>query len=193
MKDLWRNSLWRTIIRLQMKRHGKEPCIVWFLETVQNHNYRPILIEGILEASYPSSTTLLVLSVMPTLIFQVNRRSTNPVLREIVCVLTVIFSAFMVIGRLVAGAIDLLYFLLIVLLLYTKINRTLYFIRKLVFVYRNNGVQLDGLLGIISLINSNWTNRDYSYTVKDYKSMQNDNDILYAVKRSNGTVLGIDR
>lgn len=151
------------------------------------------MIEGILEASYPSSTTLLVLSVMPTLIFQVNRRSTNPVLREIVCVLTVIFSAFMVIGRLVAGAIDLLYFLLIVLLLYTKINRTLYFIRKLVFVYRNNGVQLDGLLGIISLINSNWTNRDYSYTVKDYKSMQNDNDILYAVKRSNGTVLGIDR
>ena len=105
--------------------------------------------------------------------------------------LTVIFSAFMVIGRLVAGAIDLLYFLLIVLLLYTKINRTLYFIRKLVFVYRNNGVQLDGLLGIISLINSNWTNRDYSYTVKDYKSMQNDNDILYAVKRSNGTGISV--
>lgn len=66
-------------------------------------NYRPILIEGMLEASYPSSTTLLVFSVMPTLIFQVNRRSTNPVLREIVCVLTVIFSAFMVIGRLAAG------------------------------------------------------------------------------------------
>ena len=66
-------------------------------------NYRPILIEGMLEASYPSSTTLLVLSVMPTLIFQVNRRSTNPVFREAVCVLTVIFSAFMVIGRLVAG------------------------------------------------------------------------------------------
>ena len=66
-------------------------------------NYRPILIEGMLEASYPSSTTLLVLSVMPTLIFQVKRRSTNPFLRETVCVLTVIFSAFMVIGRLVAG------------------------------------------------------------------------------------------
>lgn len=37
-------------------------------------NYRPILIEGVMEASYPSSTTLLVLSVMPTLIFQANRR-----------------------------------------------------------------------------------------------------------------------
>ena len=38
-------------------------------------NYRPILIEGFLEASYPSSTTLLVLCVMPTCIEQVNRRS----------------------------------------------------------------------------------------------------------------------
>ena len=36
-------------------------------------NYRPILIEGRMEASYPSSTTLLVLSVMPTLIFQAKR------------------------------------------------------------------------------------------------------------------------
>ena len=32
-------------------------------------NYRPILIEGFMEASYPSSTTLLVLSAMPTLIY----------------------------------------------------------------------------------------------------------------------------
>ena len=32
-------------------------------------NYRPVLIEERLEASYPSSTTLLVLSVMPTLMF----------------------------------------------------------------------------------------------------------------------------
>lgn len=66
-------------------------------------NYRPILIEGILEASYPSSTTLLVLSVMPTLIFQVNRRAANPVVKRAVCTLTVFFSAFMVIGRLIAG------------------------------------------------------------------------------------------
>lgn len=40
-------------------------------------NYRPILIEEILEASYPSSTTLLVLSVMPTLVLQANRRIEN--------------------------------------------------------------------------------------------------------------------
>ncbi len=66
-------------------------------------NYRPILIEGILEAFYPSSTTLLVLSVMPTMIFQVNRRVTNLTVKRIVCALASAFSAFMVIGRLIAG------------------------------------------------------------------------------------------
>ena len=66
-------------------------------------NYRPILIDGMLEASYPSSTTLLVLSVMPTLVYQVNRRSTNLLLRRFVCVMSIIFSTFMAIGRLVAG------------------------------------------------------------------------------------------
>ena len=66
-------------------------------------NYRPILIEGILEASYPSSTTLLVLSVMPTLVLQANRRIENRYLKRIIYAFTSVFSAFMVIGRLVSG------------------------------------------------------------------------------------------
>lgn len=66
-------------------------------------NYRPILIEGVMEASYPSSTTLLVLSVMPTLVFQVNRRVENHIMRRGVSILTTSFSAFMVVGRLIAG------------------------------------------------------------------------------------------
>ncbi len=66
-------------------------------------NYRPILIDGAMEASYPSSTTLLVLSVMPTLLFQVNRRAKSQTIRRITAALVVLFSAFMVIGRLVAG------------------------------------------------------------------------------------------
>ncbi len=66
-------------------------------------NYRPILIEGVLEASYPSSTTLLVLSVIPTLIFQVNRRSRSAAARNIVTAAAILFAAFMVIGRIVAG------------------------------------------------------------------------------------------
>lgn len=66
-------------------------------------NYRPILIEGRMEASYPSSTTLLVLSVMPTLIFQMNRRVKNMILKKMILVLTIVFSVFMVIGRLISG------------------------------------------------------------------------------------------
>lgn len=66
-------------------------------------NYRPVLIEGILEASYPSSTTLLVLSVMPTLHFQAERRLKNSKLRHCIKVLTVLFSVFMVVGRLLSG------------------------------------------------------------------------------------------
>ena len=66
-------------------------------------NYRPILIEGIMEVSYPSSTTLLVLSVMPTLIFQVNRRLEHTIVKKVICILTIGFSIFMVVGRLVSG------------------------------------------------------------------------------------------
>ncbi len=66
-------------------------------------NYRPVLIEGVLEASYPSSTTLLVLCVMPTAVMQLNRRVKNCRLRKLlICSLTV-FSAFMVVGRVLSG------------------------------------------------------------------------------------------
>ncbi len=66
-------------------------------------NYRPILIDEAMEASYPSSTTLLVLSVMPTLLFQVNRRAKSQTVRRITAAFVILFSAFMVIGRLAAG------------------------------------------------------------------------------------------
>jgi len=66
-------------------------------------NYRPILIDGAMEASYPSSTTLLVLSVMPTLWFQTERRIGKPSVRNVLIAFSVLFSAFMVIGRLTAG------------------------------------------------------------------------------------------
>ena len=66
-------------------------------------NYRPVLIEGRMEASYPSSTTLLVLSVMPTLLFQVRRRSRREPIRRVAAAFVALFSAFMVAGRLAAG------------------------------------------------------------------------------------------
>ena len=66
-------------------------------------NCRPILIDGRLEASYPSSTTLLVLSVMPTLKLQIDRRSKSAAVRTLAGASIRLFSAFMVIGRLISG------------------------------------------------------------------------------------------
>lgn len=66
-------------------------------------NYRPVLIEGNLEASYPSSTTLLVLCIMPTAMMQLNTRIRNNTTKKVILSLLVIFTAFMVIGRLISG------------------------------------------------------------------------------------------
>ena len=65
-------------------------------------NYRPVLINNNMEGSYPSSTTLLVLSVMPTLGFQLKRRIKNNKIKAI-NVMIILFSVFMVTGRLVSG------------------------------------------------------------------------------------------
>ena len=66
-------------------------------------NYRPILIEGVLEVSYPSSTTMLVMTVMPTAALQLKSRIQNPALRRSVVIAIIAFTAFMVMGRLVSG------------------------------------------------------------------------------------------
>ena len=66
-------------------------------------NYRPILIGGFLETSYPSSTTLLVLCVMPTLTEQMNRRVGHTIIKRFTEVFVICFSAFMVLGRLISG------------------------------------------------------------------------------------------
>lgn len=66
-------------------------------------NYRPVLIEGILEASYPSSTTLLTLCVMPTAAMQLRARIKNGILRRIVVCAIMGFTAFMLIARACSG------------------------------------------------------------------------------------------
>lgn len=76
---------------------------VFFLFEVFVVNYRPVLIEGQLEASYPSSTTMLVMCVMPTAMMQLHTRIKNSALRiSTLCMITA-FTAFMVIGRLISG------------------------------------------------------------------------------------------
>ena len=66
-------------------------------------NYRPTLIYGYLEVSYPSSTTLLVLCVMPTTLWQLRRRMRHSVVKRIISAVIVLFMVFMVGGRLLAG------------------------------------------------------------------------------------------
>lgn len=73
-----------------------------FFETVVV-NYRPILIEGHLEASYPSSTTVLVLCVMPTAVMQLNVRIKNGVFKRCAATVITAFMVFMVVGRTVSG------------------------------------------------------------------------------------------
>ena len=66
-------------------------------------NYRPVLIQGYLEASYPSSTTLLVLCVMPTAMLQLRSRIKNERWRRSLLALISVFILFMVVGRLISG------------------------------------------------------------------------------------------
>lgn len=66
-------------------------------------NARPVLIDGRLEASYPSSTTMLVLCVMPTAMMQLRARIRNTKVRTIVLTILAVFTACMVVGRLIAG------------------------------------------------------------------------------------------
>lgn len=66
-------------------------------------NYRPVLIDGVLEASYPSSTTLLTLCVMPTAAMQTRARIKNTLLRRITLSAIWIFTAFMLTARIFSG------------------------------------------------------------------------------------------
>lgn len=66
-------------------------------------NYRPVLIEGVLEASYPSSTTLLTLCVMPAAMLQWKERIKDKRVRTWILGVSAGFTLFMLGGRLVSG------------------------------------------------------------------------------------------
>lgn len=66
-------------------------------------NFRPVLIEGILEASYPSSTTMLTICVMSTAEMQMKLRIRNKKLRNASVILSHSFTLFIVAGRIISG------------------------------------------------------------------------------------------
>ena len=66
-------------------------------------NYRPVLIEDVLEASYPSSTTVLSLTLFVTAIDQVLIYIKDALLRDTLILFDVTFSLFLIIGRVFSG------------------------------------------------------------------------------------------
>ena len=66
-------------------------------------NYRPVLIAGRLEVSYPSSTTLLVGCIMPTAWIAWRTHIKSRVLRRCAGAALAAFVAFMLLGRILSG------------------------------------------------------------------------------------------
>ena len=99
-----RKSLWKvdhSILALGVFYIAVIAAYVFFEIVVIN--YRPTLIDGYLVVSYPSSTTMLVMCVMPTAAIQLNACIKNTVFRWCAVIAIVVFTAFMVIGRLISG------------------------------------------------------------------------------------------
>lgn len=66
-------------------------------------NYRPILVDGSIEASFPSSHTMLICCVMITAIYQFHRLIKNKVLRYCCDIIAILITVITVVGRLLSG------------------------------------------------------------------------------------------
>lgn len=66
-------------------------------------NYRPVLLGKELEASFPSSHTMIVFCIMSTAILQFQRRIKKPGLRKILQWLSGVIMIVTIVGRLISG------------------------------------------------------------------------------------------
>ncbi len=66
-------------------------------------NYRPIIMDEGLEASFPSSHSMLVVAVMGTAVYQISKRVEQTGLRVFLKILTYAIIVIMVVGRLLSG------------------------------------------------------------------------------------------
>ena len=106
-------GLWQWIARKSIRRVDRDilwlggfyiaVMAVYLLFECVAVNYRPVLIDGRLEASYPSSTTMLVLCVMTTAMMQAKRRLRGGWLRWAALAAALAFTVFMVGARLISG------------------------------------------------------------------------------------------
>jgi len=66
-------------------------------------NSRPVIIDSVLEPSFPSTHTMVILSVFATAIHQINFRVTKKMIRYALTAFCVLFMIFSVISRLITG------------------------------------------------------------------------------------------
>ena len=66
-------------------------------------NYRPILLENILEASYPSSHTMLALTICLSSLLIEDKYIKNENLSKIIKILTIALLILLVVGRIISG------------------------------------------------------------------------------------------
>ncbi|MCQ2387296.1 MAG: phosphatase PAP2 family protein [Clostridia bacterium] len=78
-------------------------AIVFFSFQIIKINYRPVLVNGNKEASYPSSTTVLSLTFMISAIYQIDKYIKNKKLNVGFKIASIIYSAFLVVVRVLCG------------------------------------------------------------------------------------------
>lgn len=90
--DLWALAIYYVLVGA---------CYVAFEKYVVN--YRPILVDGVLEASYPSSHSMLAVSLFGATIVQMRKRVRVKPLRMLIDAAFVLAIAAMAVGRLMSG------------------------------------------------------------------------------------------
>lgn len=104
VQSIKRKSLWR-VDRSILLLGGFYLAViaVYVFFEVFAVNYRPVLIEGALEVSYPSSTTMLAMCVIPTAMMQLRDRIRRKAIERVMRMILAGLLLVMVIGRLLSG------------------------------------------------------------------------------------------
>lgn len=66
-------------------------------------NYRPVMIGGELEASYPSSHSMLAICIMGSAILQIDRRIKDETVKKGLTIVCLVIMGITIIGRLISG------------------------------------------------------------------------------------------